>query len=146
MTPALSLKLGYHEVTGAYYGPRGVREIKTARMGGRDVFSCAVDLFDVEKDIFPYDDASFDLVLACEIIEHLERDPMHMLREINRVLDHRGTVVLTTPNCASISSIEKALFGYENPQGVCLLPAPGALGTERYPRARVHAHGAFQCY
>src|SRR6266540_1561740 len=38
------------------------------------------------------EDGRFQTVLACEIIEHLVLDPMHMLLEIRRVLRSGGTL------------------------------------------------------
>lgn len=64
----------------------------------------------------PYPDGAFELVLCCEIIEHLLYDPMHMLLEIRRVLSPNGALVLTTPNCASLTSVACALHGRDNPQ------------------------------
>ena len=57
-------------------------------------------LFNIEMEQFPYDDDSFDVVLFCEIIEHLTADPIASLREIKRVLRPDGVLVLTTPNAA----------------------------------------------
>ena len=37
-------------------------------------------LFNVEEDVFPYADNSFDVVLFCEMLEHMLMDPMHTLR------------------------------------------------------------------
>ena len=73
---------------------------------------CAVDLFDAEKDCFPYPDEHFQTVLCCELIEHLSNDPMHMIAEINRILVPGGTLVLSTPNIASLRSIHAVLYGY----------------------------------
>jgi ubiquinone/menaquinone biosynthesis C-methylase UbiE len=42
----------------------------------------------------PFDDASFDLVLCCEVLEHLER-PREALQEVARVA--RQFVLLSTP-------------------------------------------------
>lgn len=42
-------------------------------------------------------DASFDTVVSCESIEHVE-SPMVALRELRRVLRPRGRLYLTTPN------------------------------------------------
>ena len=54
--------------------------------------------FNMEKDPWPYDDASFDLVIASEVIEHLTQDPMHVISEANRVLSSKGKLFITTPN------------------------------------------------
>lgn len=48
--------------------------------------------------------ASFDLVFAIEVIEHLE-NPRHVLREIHRVLVPGGHAILTTPNTGSYRSL-----------------------------------------
>lgn len=82
---------------------------KVATASGLEIFRCQIDLFDAEQDTFPYPANYFDAVLACEVIEHLLHDPMHMLLEIRRVLVDRGTVVLTTPNVASFSSVANLL-------------------------------------
>ncbi len=55
-------------------------------------------VFNIEQDVFPYADASFDVVLFCEIIEHLVSDPVFVLEQIHRVLKPGGSLVLTTPN------------------------------------------------
>ena len=54
--------------------------------------------FNIETDRFPYEDGSFDIVLYCEMIEHLMHDPSHSLYEIHRVLKPGGYLVLSTPN------------------------------------------------
>lgn len=115
MTPALGCLLGY-EVRAAYFGTPGIAETKVARIGGREVFRCEIDLFDAEKDRFPYLEQHFDTVLACEIIEHLLHDPMHMLLEIRRVLIDKGTLILTTPNISSFASVGRLLRASGHPQ------------------------------
>jgi len=112
MTPPLRTRLGYDEVRGCYYGPAGRtdRKQKTSTVG--EEFACEVDLFDAEKDAFPYPDAHFATVLCCELIEHLPSDPMHMMSEINRILRPGGRLVLTTPNIASLRAISAILQGY----------------------------------
>jgi SAM-dependent methyltransferase len=67
--------------------------------------------FNIEEDIFPYPDESFDVVLFCEIIEHLLSDPVHALIEIRRVLKPGGTLVVTTPNVARLENVAKLLAG-----------------------------------
>src|SRR5581483_4833225 len=63
-------------------GPGGVAVLHGS--GGTE--SIPYDHFNVETDPFPYPDGAFDLVLCCEILEHLPADPIHMLAEIHRVL------------------------------------------------------------
>jgi SAM-dependent methyltransferase len=116
MTPALACLLGYKDVRAAYFGALGQVETKVATVGGREIFRCQIDLFDAEQDAFPYPADYFDAVLACEIIEHLLHDPMHMLLEIQRVLVNRGTLVLTTPNVASFASVARLLRARGHPQ------------------------------
>ena len=92
------------------------RETASISLFGRKtatVFECTVDLFDAEKDPFPYADESFSTVLCCELIEHLFGDPMYMMSEINRILRLNGHVVLTTPNIASMRAIAAVLHGYQ---------------------------------
>jgi hypothetical protein len=43
----------------------------------------------------------------------MEVDPMYMLSEINRVLKVGGTLLVTTPNCASTWAIHKIINGIE---------------------------------
>jgi SAM-dependent methyltransferase len=116
MTPALQCMLGYKEVRGAYYGPLGRTDEKRITIGGREAFRCFVDLFDAEKDRYPYPDGHFETVLACEIFEHLLHDPMHMLLEMRRVLDEGGTLILTTPNVASFTAVARVLEQSGHPQ------------------------------
>ncbi len=112
ITPALKRRLGYGEVRGSYYGTAGVVEQRTVTSEDGQAFTCPVDLFNAESDRFPYPDEHFATVLCCEIIEHLVRDPMHMLSEVNRILRPGGHLVLTTPNIASMRAIAAVLQGY----------------------------------
>jgi SAM-dependent methyltransferase len=71
-----------------------------------------LELFDAEKDVFPYPDGYFATVLCCELFEHLSVDPMFMMAEVNRILRPGGHLVLTTPNLASLRAISAILQGY----------------------------------
>jgi glycosyltransferase involved in cell wall biosynthesis/SAM-dependent methyltransferase len=66
---------------------------------------------DLEADPLPFPDGYFTVVVCTEILEHLARDPMHMLLECHRVLTWNGWLVLTTPNVASAASTTAALAG-----------------------------------
>lgn len=112
ITPALKTKLGYGYVRGCYYGPAGGADHKVVLSEEGVPFECDVDLFDAERDRFPYPDESFSTVLCCELLEHLKEDPMFMMGEINRILKPGGHLVLTTPNIGSLHAISAILQGY----------------------------------
>src|SRR5579885_1382288 len=116
MAPPLQCVLGYREVRGTYFGPLGRVDEKIVTVQGREVFRCFVDLFNAEKDRYPYPDGHFETILACEIFEHMINDPMHMLVEIHRVLEENGTLLLTTPNVASFTAVARVLEQSGNPQ------------------------------
>ena len=65
----------------------------------------------VEEDRFPYSDESFDVVLFCEVIEHLQTDPVAAIEEIHRVLRPGGRLVLTTPNVARLENVARLVAG-----------------------------------
>lgn len=59
---------------------------------------CLYDYFNMELERFPYPDDEFDVVLFCEVIEHLLLDPAFVLAEVHRVLKPGGRIIVTTPN------------------------------------------------
>ena len=113
LAPAIKKFCGYQEIVGADFweGEEKVVEEILEQAGGGDRLTARLYNFNVEQDPFPFPDKSFRVVLCCELIEHLQRDPMHMLWECNRVLADDGYLLLTTPNIASCRSIEGVLIG-----------------------------------
>ena len=79
-------------------------------------FEIDIDLFDAERDTYPYPANHFELVLACEVLEDMLFDPMHLLLEARRVLEEGGRILITTPNIASLTSVARVLHGHDNPQ------------------------------
>lgn len=67
--------------------------------------------FNVETESFPYDDRKFDVVLFCEIIEHLLVNPVAVLKEIKRILKPNGALILTTPNVSRLENVSKMIAG-----------------------------------
>lgn len=112
ITPALRYQLGYGEVRGCYYGPAGRVDHRETVSETGEPFACDIDLFNAEKDRFPYPDEHFSTVLCGELIEHLFEDPMHLMLEINRILKPGGHLVLTTPNIASLRAVAAILQGF----------------------------------
>jgi SAM-dependent methyltransferase len=135
LTPFLERWRGYPEVRGAYFGPLGETRLGSTSVHGKP-FRCSIDLFDVERDRFPYDDNHFETVLACEMIEHLLRDPMHLLLECRRILEEGGRLIITTPNIASLTSVARALHGYDNPQLYSQYQRPGCDASTEPPHVR----------
>ena len=91
-----------------------------AREMGHDVTACdlfpenfkapGVECLRVDLDEgFPFDDGSFDCVIAVEIIEHLH-DRFRFLRDSGRILKPGGTMVLTTPNVLNLAARSRYLF------------------------------------
>lgn len=73
-----------------------------------------VDIANLNHDPLPYADASFDIVTATEVIEHLE-DFRRVVREIHRVLKPGGVCILSTPNILNLNSRLRFLwFGFWN--------------------------------
>jgi 2-polyprenyl-3-methyl-5-hydroxy-6-metoxy-1,4-benzoquinol methylase len=61
----------------------------------------------IEQDLnesLPAADGAFDVVIAAEVIEHLE-NPRFLMREIFRILRPAGTAIVTTPNNESWRSL-----------------------------------------
>lgn len=135
LTPFLARWRGYREVRGAYYGKLGQRRRGSAKVAG-ETFECEIDLFDAERDRFPYPDGHFETVLVCEMIEHFLRDPMHCLIESRRVLEEGGRLLITTPNIASLTSVARALHGYDNPQIYSNYQAPRGDAPTDIPHVR----------
>ena len=62
------------------------------------------EICNIEESRLPYDDSFFDAVLFLDVLEHLHGSPKKTLAEINRVLRPGGTVVITTPNLATLKN------------------------------------------
>lgn len=65
----------------------------------------------IESDILPYDDGTFDVLLFCEVLEHMTMDPLHAMLEIKRVMKPGGKLVLTTPNAARLENAAAFIEG-----------------------------------
>ena len=85
-------------------------KLHTYSIGGRDYDAYQIDL---EKEFIPVPNEVFDWVLCCEVIEHMEIDPMFMLSEVNRVTKTGGSLLVTTPNAVSSRALTKMVAGIE---------------------------------
>jgi len=78
----------------------------------------------------PFDDASFDVVFAGEIIEHVFEIDL-LMQEIRRILRPDGFAVFTTPNLAALGRRLMLLVGM-NPHIEISFRDCGAAGHIRY--------------
>lgn len=79
--------------------------LRIAKERGIDARFC-----DLNSELMPFDSATFDLVFAGEVIEHLV-DTDGFLREIQRCCKPGGHLLLTTPNLASFENRLRLLLG-----------------------------------
>ena len=89
--------------------PEGNQNVTIHQTG--EIINYSYKHFNVEEDEFPYADDMFDVVLFCEIVEHLLKDPVHALAEIRRVLKPGGTLIVTTPNVVRLENVRKMIAG-----------------------------------
>ena len=68
---------------------------------------------DLEHEPLPFADDAYDMVVCCEVLEHMEIDPMYMLEQVNRVSKDGASLLLTTPNVLSSRGLSKMLQGVE---------------------------------
>jgi SAM-dependent methyltransferase len=113
LAPVIKKFCGYQEVCGADFWESDEKMVyeTVAQKNGADTHTFELRNFNVERDPFPWPDNHFRVALCCEILEHLQSDPMHMLWELNRTLAPDGFLLLTTPNITSARSIEGLMVG-----------------------------------
>ena len=93
--------------------------------------TCPTYRVNIEKTPLPVEDETFDYVLCCEVLEHMEQDPMFMLSELNRVLKPGGTIILTTPNVVSSRGIS-AMLNNREPYFYMQYRNPGSTDRHNY--------------
>lgn len=67
---------------------------------------------DLNRDALPWADATFDVVVCNEIIEHIF-DTDRLLEEMHRVLKPGGKLIISTPNLASLPNRLGLLLGWQ---------------------------------
>jgi SAM-dependent methyltransferase len=87
---------GYERVLGVDQSPEAIRHCETKGLGPVH----QGDICDL-----PFDDGSFDLVLATDIVEHVVDDAL-ALREVARVLAPGGALLLTVPAFQSLWGLQ----------------------------------------
>ena len=67
--------------------------------------------FNIEDDDIPFEDNYFDVILFCEVVEHLTKDPIKALLNIKKLLKENGYLILSTPNVARLENVAKMIVG-----------------------------------
>ena len=80
---------------------------------------------DLTKDAIPFESEAFDVVLFCEVLEHLTTHPSLVFKEINRVCKKGGTLILSTPNFTYLLNRILTLCG-KTPQSIEFTKGKGA--------------------
>ncbi len=114
MTVLLKKYLGYeltalNEPPPEGQPPRGVEVLRNLTTG--EALEIPFDTANIEVDQLPFPSESFDLVIFCEVIEHLTHDPTWALVEIHRVLKKDGHLVVSTPNALRWEYLRRMLLG-----------------------------------
>lgn len=107
------LQLTLANYFGPHFGAEAVQKvaIPASSAAPGEVVEFRFQHFNCEHDRFPYDDGAFDVVLFCEILEHLQLDPVRVILEIKRVLKPGGRLILTTPNVARLENVARLIAG-----------------------------------
>ncbi len=107
------LELTLANYFGDHFAPRATQTATATNpiTGARDSHAFAFFHFNIEEDEFPFADHEFDLVLFCEIIEHLQSDPVRVLKQIKRILKPGGQLILTTPNVSRLENVGRMIAG-----------------------------------
>lgn len=65
-----------------------------------------------EDENFPDDVGAYDLIICCEVIEHMDKDPMFLMSQLNLISKENAKLFITTPNAISSRIVFKVLAGY----------------------------------
>lgn len=134
------------KMSGVWEGPNPyAQSVKSLNPAYPD-FDIELRPANIERDVMPYEDAEFDMVLGMEIFEHLALDPHFFLSQAARVLRPGGHIILTTPNVGSHRGVQKMLDGRSPYSFGLFVPTGGVYGRhnrEYTPReVEALAHGA----
>jgi SAM-dependent methyltransferase len=103
------------ELTNYFGGPpceRVPHVLKTTRPDGvTEEIDLSYANVNLEAHPLPFADARYDLVLFCEVLEHMTQDPLRCLLEIGRVLKPGGRLIVTTPNVARLENVARLIVG-----------------------------------
>ncbi|MEA5620798.1 class I SAM-dependent methyltransferase [Cronbergia sp. UHCC 0137] len=79
------------------------------KLSKNNISSFGCDLSQLE---FPCKTEEFDIVIMCEVLEHLNFNPLPLIKEINRIVKPNGLFYLSLPNITSLKNRIRLLTGH----------------------------------
>lgn len=70
-----------------------------------------IKVVDIEREVLPHSDNTFDLILFTEVLEHMAHSPDFFMSEFKRVLKKGGKIIITTPNFVNLKNRTKVALG-----------------------------------
>ena len=109
----LDLGCRYGALTQAYAGGNDVVGVDVDREALAEAAKLGIETrwADVDEPL-PFEDASFDVVVAGELLEHV-RDPQRLVGEAERLLRPGGTFVASVPNAFRLKNRLRFLLGHK---------------------------------
>jgi SAM-dependent methyltransferase len=95
---------------------------------------------DMTRQGIPFDDNSFDAILFNEVLEHLAVRSESLLKELHRVLDGSGLLMIQTPNFTCLYNRIKFLFGFNVQES-----AESMLGYPKYGSGHFREYTMREC-
>ena len=71
--------------------------------------------FNLRDYKIPFEDNRYDLLICCEVLEHLNFNPLPILQEINRILKMNAYLYIGIPNSANLLNRFRAFFSGRYP-------------------------------
>lgn len=102
----------YNMYLSNYFGPSFDKKATQVMVNDQTKENIQFDFVNhnIEEEDIPFEQ-KFDVVLFCEVIEHLTEDPLAALLRIKRSLKDQGHLILTTPNVNRLANVAKMIKG-----------------------------------
>lgn len=95
-----------------YLGPEGPPELEQIMVNDQgERLSFPAANYNLEDDPLPFADETFDIILLCEVLEHLTNDPYAALMHLKAGIKQGGHLVLTTPNVTRWQTVTQLVAG-----------------------------------
>lgn len=128
LTAAMARKIGTAHVEGI---EMDLEDAESARTLGVNVHR-GVDL----NEPLPFEDGSFDVVLASNVLEHIYHTDL-LIKEVHRVLSPGGMAIFSMPNLTAVHNLALMLIGWQ--------PFTASVSAEVYLENPLHPHFRTEC-